>query len=186
MKAGRLLAAAMEGVGGSLSASSGDDFFTIAGDALSDQVQLLFALVGDVAVHATFPPSEVELARTRELSALALELSQPASVASRFFAKEIYGSNPYGRSATEHSLKAVTQQDLVAFGRARLRPAGALLVVAGDVTRAQVETLAQHAFAGWAGAPPPSPAAVTARAKRASDILLVHRPGSAPANVLVR
>ena len=179
------IAATIEGVGGSLSASAGDDFLTIAGDALSDQLELLFGLVGDVTLHATFPASEVELARTRELSALALELSQPASVASRFFAKEIYGSNPYGRSSTEQSLKAITQQDLVGFARARLRPAGALLVVAGDVTRAQVESLAQQAFAGWTGAPPPSPAPVTARAKRASDMLLVHRPGSAQSNVLV-
>ena len=179
------IAATIEGVGGSLQASAGDDFFTISGDALSDQLELLFGLVGDVALHATFPTSEAELARTRELSALALELSQPASVASRFFAKEIYGSNPYGRSASERSVRAITQQDLAAFARARLRPAGALLVVAGDVNQAQVEALVQKAFAGWAGAPPPSPAPVTARAKRPSEILLVHRPGSAQSNVLV-
>ncbi len=183
------IAATIEGVGGSLSASSGEDFFTISGDALSDQLELVFELVSDVALHATFPASEVELARTRELSSLALELSEPSSVASRFFAKEVYGTNPYGRRATPQSYKAITQQDLVEFAHARLRPGGALLVVAGDVTPAQVEALVQKAFAGWqgvgAGGGAPAPVPLTAPAKRATDILLVHRPGSAQSTVLV-
>jgi len=67
--------------GGTLSASSGDDFLTISADALSDQAELVFDLLGDVTLHATFPESELELARTRALSALALQLSQPAAVA---------------------------------------------------------------------------------------------------------
>ncbi len=165
------IAATIEGVGGSLSASSGEDFFTISGDALSDQLDLVFDLVSDVTLHAAFPATEVELARTRELSSLALELSEPSSVASRFFAKEVYGTNPYGRRATPQSYKAITQQDLVEFARARLRPGGALLVVAGDVTLAQVEALVQKAFAGWqgAGGGAAAPAPLTAPVKRATD-----------------
>src|SRR5207244_2099508 len=148
------LAATIEGVGGSLSASSGDDFLTVSADALSDQVDLVFDVLGDVVLHATFPASEVELARTRALSALALELSRPASLASRFFASEVYGRNPYGRSATRESYTAVTRDDVTAFAGQRLRPAGALLVVAGDVTAPQVQALVEQAFAGWRGAPP--------------------------------
>src|SRR5439155_1293522 len=92
-----------------------------------------------------FPPfkeatlaSELALARTRALSALALELSQPASVAGRIFAKEIYGPNPYGRNGTRESYNAVTRDDVAQLAADRLRPAGALLVVAGDVTELQV------------------------------------------------
>src|SRR5438128_11543977 len=116
------LAATIEGVGGSLSASSGDDFLTVSADALSDQVDLVFDVLGDVVLHATFPASEVELARTRALSALALELSRPASLASRFFASEVYGRNPYGRSATRESYTAVTRDDEI--GRASCRARG--------------------------------------------------------------
>src|SRR5439155_3930733 len=92
------LAATIEGVGGSLSASASEDFLTVSADALSDQLALAFDLLGDVTQHAAFPESELALARTRALSALALSLSQPASVAARIFGKEIYGPNPYGRS----------------------------------------------------------------------------------------
>jgi len=177
------IATTIEGVGGTLSASSGDDFLTISADALSDQAELVFDLLGDVTLHATFPESELELARTRALSALALQLSQPAAVAQRFFGSEIYGRNPYGRSPTRESYRAVTRDDVTQFARQRLRPVGALLVVAGDVTDAQVRELVAKAFAGWRGAPPPSPALPAPATRVATDILLVHRPGSAQANV---
>jgi predicted Zn-dependent peptidase len=179
------IATAIETVGGSLDASSDDDFLTITGDALSDQVGLVFDLVGDIARHATFPAAEVELARTRELSALALSLSEPQSLASRMFAREIYGQNPYGRSATEASLRAITQEDLTHFAHTRVRPEGALLVVAGDVTLAQIQALALRSFGDWTGTPLPPPSAVSAPAKRATDILLVNRPGLSQSTVLV-
>jgi len=179
------IAATIEGVGGQLSASSNDDFLTVSVDALSDQAALVFELLGDVTLHSTFPSTELELARTRALSSLALELSQPASVAARFFGKEIYGRNPYGRSPTRESLQAVTRDDIVKFAGERLRPTGALLVVAGDVTEPQVRDLAQQAFAGWRGAPPAAATLAAPPAKTATDILLIHRPGSAQSNIAI-
>jgi zinc protease len=178
------IAATIEGVGGTLSASSGDDFLAISVDALSDQVGLVFDLLGDVTLHPTFPESELELARTRALSALALQLSQPSAVAQRLFGSEIYGRNPYGRSSTRESYRAVTRDDVTQFARERLRPAGALLVVAGDVTEAQVRELAARAFEAWRGAPPPSPALPSPATHVTTDILLVHRPGSTQANIV--
>ena len=179
------LAATIEGVGGSLSASAGDDFLTISADALSDQAALVFDLLADVTLHSTFPESELELARTRALSALALQLSQPGAVAQRFFGGEIYGRNPYGLSPTRESYQAITRDDVTRFARERLRPAGALLVVAGDVTEAQVRELAEKAFASWRGAPPASPALPAPPAHAQTDILLIHRPGSAQANLVL-
>jgi len=98
------IATTIEGVGGTLSASFGDDFLTISADALSDQAELVFDLLGDVTLHATFPESELELARTRALSALALQLSQPPPWRNGSSGGEIYGRNPYGRSPTARAI----------------------------------------------------------------------------------
>src|SRR5437879_1826295 len=148
------IAATIEGVGGSLSASSNQDFLTVSVDALSDDAQLAFDLLGDVTLHSTFPASELDLARTRALSALALQLSEPASLADRFFAQELYGRHPYARHPTAESYKAVTRDDVVTFAAQRLRPAGSLVVVAGDVTAAQVQDLIAKTFGSWRGAAP--------------------------------
>jgi zinc protease len=179
------IAATIEGVGGSLGAGAGEDFFTVSTDVLSDHAALAFELLGDVTRRATFPADELELARTRYLSALELDLSQPENVASRAFAKELYGRHPYGRSASPASYKAITRDDVVRFADQRLRPAGALLVIAGDMTLARARALALQAFGTWRGVPPATPPFPAAPIKRGTDILLVHRPGSVQSNIVL-
>lgn len=179
------IAATIEGVGGSLSAGGGEDFFTVATDVLSDHADLAFELLGDVTRRATFPAEELELARTRYLSSLEVELSQPENVATRVFAKELYGRHPYGRSASPASYKAITRDDVVSFAGRRLRPSGALLVVAGDMTLARARALAVKAFGTWRGTPPPTPPPPAVPVKRGTDIVLVHRPGSVQSNIVM-
>jgi zinc protease len=179
------IAATIEGVGGSLSAGGGEDFFTVATDVLSDHADLAFEMLGDVTRRATFPAEELELARTRYLSSLEVELSQPENVATRVFAKEVYGRHPYGRSASPASYKAITRDDVVSFAGRRLRPAGALLVVAGDMTLARARELAVKAFGTWRGTPPPTPLPPAVPVKRGTDIVLVHRPGSVQSNIVM-
>lgn len=179
------IAAAIEGVGGSLSAFSGDDFLTVSANVLSDHADLAFDLLGDVVRRATFPAEELELARTQALSALALALSQPDNVADRFYNREIYGRHPYGRGPTPDSYKAITQDDVKRFAAARIRPGGALLVIAGDATLARARALAQRAFGGWAGTPAVVAAPPAPPVRSATDILLVHRPGSVQGNIVL-
>jgi len=179
------IAAAIEGVGGGLSANAGPDFFEISTNVLSDHADVALGLLGDVARRATFPEAELDLARTQALSALQLELSQPASIASRLFRRTIYGHNPYGRSPSEDSYKAVTRDDVVAFAKRYLVPSGALLVMAGDVTPAQARAWATKIFGSWRGVPPAATPPETVPAPQPTRIMLVNRPGSVQANIVL-
>jgi zinc protease len=179
------IAAAIEGVGGSIGASTGDDFLTISTDVLSDHADLAFSLLGDVTRRATFPEQELELARTRFLSSLEVELSQADNVAARAFQKEIYGRNPYGRNTSVAAYKAITRDDVVGFAARRLRPGGSLLVISGDITLPQARALAAQAFGTWRGAAAPTPAFPAVPTKRGTDILLVNRPGSVQSNIVI-
>jgi zinc protease len=178
-------AAAIEGVGGGFSAGAGDDFLQLYVNTLSRDAQLAFTLLADAAVRPTFPDKEVELLRTQTLSGLQLEKSQPAAIASRTVRQALYGAHPYGRSATEATVKAITRADIVAFHKARLRPQGALLVVAGDLSLAKARALALAAFGGWTGAPTAVPVAPALPVRRAAELILVHRPGSVQSNVVI-
>src|SRR5712691_13233086 len=179
------IAAAIEGVGGTIGASAGEDFLTVSADVLSDHADLAFTLLGDVTQRATFPDQELDLARTRFLSALEVELSQADNVAARAFQKEIYGRNPYGRNTSVASYRAITRNDVVAFAGRRVRPGGSLLVVAGDITLPRARELAIQAFGSWRGAAAPPPLFPAAPAKRGTDILLVNRPGSVQSNIVI-
>lgn len=179
------IAAAIEGVGGSLGASAGADWFTVSSTVLTDHVQLALELLADVLLNATFPQSEFDLAVKRFQSQLQLEKSDPGALAGRFFARELYGDHPYGRSMTENSLAALTREDVVQFARSRLRPGGAYLIVAGDMTLRGARDVLQRHLGGWTGSPPPAAADPQPPAARPTQILLVHRPGSAQSNILV-
>ncbi len=174
----------IEGVGGTLFAGAGADFFGITSTVLEEHAELAFELIGDVLLNSTFPEQELELARTRYLSALAVEKSDPAALAGRFFASQVYGDHPYGRSMTEASLAAINRSDVAGYAGTRLAPDGSLLVVAGDLSLDRVRRLAERYLGSWRGTPP----AVTASpppAPSPTSILLVHRPGSAQSNILV-
>lgn len=176
---------AIEGAGGSLSAGAGADFLAINSTVLTPSLPLAFELLGDVAVRPTFPASEVELLRTQSLSGLQVALTQPETIADRAFRRAIYGAHPYSRSELPASLKAITREDLVRFHRTRLRPGGALLVVAGDVTLAEARRLALRAFQGWTGVSAAVAPFPTLPARPRTELLLVHRPGSVQSNIVV-
>lgn len=179
------VAEAIERVGGSLSASAGRDFITINAAVLSDDRDLAFELLADAVLRPTFPESELALLRTQTLSSLALERSQPAAIADRAFARALYGEHPYGRRPTEESVEAITRQDLLAFHRQRVRPHQSLLVIAGAIDSTEAHRLVDKSFGLWEGEMPFNPPVRPAPQRARTEILLVHRPGSVQANIVL-
>ncbi|MFM8779952.1 MAG: M16 family metallopeptidase, partial [Gemmatimonadota bacterium] len=118
------ISAAIEGVGGSIGASAGADFLTVSSTVLVNDRELAFDLLADVVLRPTFLATEVDLLRKQTLSGLALQKSQPGAIASRAFARGLYGEHSYGRSADEGSVGAITREEIVAFHAQRMRPAG--------------------------------------------------------------
>ncbi len=174
----------MEGIGGSLSATATPDYLTLQADVLTPQAETALGLLADLVLRPHLDSAEVEAQRAQRIAALQNELSAQGAVTARIFMMALYGGHPYGARATPGSLRAITRGDLEAFRRARFRPNGALLVMAGDVTPARARELVARAFTGWTGAPPRAlPAPTPARAR--TGILLVHNPGAERANILV-
>lgn len=180
------VSAAIEGVGGTLVAAAAYDFLSVSVGVLSENAALGFSLLADAVVRPTFAASEIELYRTQALSNLQLEQSQPPAIAGRVFAAHLYGAHPYGRRPDAVSVKNITRDDLVAFQKARIRPGGALLVLAGDITLARAQRLAEEVFKGWTGvAAAPSASDVVPAPRKATEIVLVHRAGSVQSNIVV-
>ncbi len=179
------VSATIEGVGGTLSASTGSDFLTISAYVLAPQAALAFELLADAVIRPTFAATEVDLLRTQTLSNLQLEQTQPAALASRFMARELYGQHPYARRPSPESTRAITREEIANWQRAMLRPEGAMLVIAGALTLPEARRLAEASFAGWTGSSPVAPASPAPPTRGAAQILLVHRPGSVQANLVV-
>jgi zinc protease len=180
------ISAEIEGVGASLSASGGQDFFSVSTVGLTEHMETAFTLLSDVVRNATFPDEEVELARRQTLSGLQAELGQPQAIASRRFSAIVYGDeHPYGLGATPESVQAIARSDMVEFRDRVLRPGGALLLVAGLVSRDEVEALARRHFGDWSGGAAEIPVHADPPDRSETRIYLVHRPGSVQSVVAV-
>ncbi len=169
--------------GGSLSATADPDVLTIQADFLSDHAALAFGLLGDMVLRPSLTDAELAPLRARTTAALEQGLADPATLGARIFLLATYRKHPYGRRPTPSSVAAITREDLQAFHRARVRPAGSTLTVAGNITLAEVRRLATGALGGWKGLRPTGLTA-TPLGPLPASIILVHTGGATEASII--
>ena len=174
------IAQAAAQIGATLATGSSSDSSSASVSVLRKDADAAFDLLADVALRPAFAPAEIERVRSQRLTALLQQRDDPNVLAARVMARALYGdAHPYGslELGTEGSLKAISQADLRGFWQDGFAPGNAALVVAGDVTAADLRALAEKHFGQWTGgaAPAQLPAPLTAAARR---ILVVDKPGS--------
>jgi len=154
----------VETLGGAIGGDAVRDGMFLSLTVKSDQLAPAMNVFADVAMHPTFKPDELERERSQALDGLKVAYSEPSQLASMVSSRAVYGDGPYGRPAdgTPTSLRAIRQTDVAAGYRAYWRPDTSTLVMAGDITPDQAETMANKLFGSWAKPatpPPPLPAA---------------------------
>ncbi len=174
------IAADADQLGASLSTGANMDASVIAFRSLRRNAASVFRLAADVLLNPGFPEKEVERLRHDRITHLMQQKDVPASLAARFFASELYGRHHpygYGELGTEMSNRAITRDALRDFWRSGYTPTAAALIVAGDLSRNELEKLAEKHFGSWAGTRTPmSPPPVAPNRKR--RILIIDKPGS--------
>jgi predicted Zn-dependent peptidase len=175
----RQIAEALQAMGGSLGGGASDDGARVSGSALRSHAAELVALAADVALHPSFPPKEVELAKANTLQGLKAQEAQPSFQANREFAAVVFGDHPYRFAAlTPAVVEAVTPESLAAAHKAQFRPDQALLVIGGDVERGPILAAVKQAFGGWAAQGAALPATPAAPESAPAQKRVIDRPGS--------
>ncbi len=174
-------------LGATLTTSSSMDSSQVTVTSLLRQFPKALELMSDVVLHPTFPQDEVERQRASRLANLVAQKSNPAQIAQRVMASAVFGPNhPYGylEAGTEASNKVLTRDAMIAFWKQHIVPGNAALVVVGAVSRAELETLAAHAFSDWTGKAP-SPPTMPATRQATGKLIIVDTPGAAQTQVRV-
>ncbi|HYN94607.1 MAG TPA: pitrilysin family protein [Pilimelia sp.] len=177
-RSGVQLAAELQAVGGALSAGADPDRLMISGNGLVTGLDRILELLAEVVGGATYPAEEVTTERERLADRIQVARSQPAHLAREALLRRVYGTHPYAVQTPDvEAVRRVRPGQLRALHADRLHPAGATLVLVGDVRPAQALDAAERALGGWNGGGkqgdlPPTPPL------RPSPLLLVDRPGS--------
>ncbi len=177
----RQIAEQLQDAGGDLSASASRDAFSVSAGVLSSKSSEGLAILADVLQNATFPDSEVALAKRNLLDSLESQEADPHFLANRALARVMFGNGPYSViSPTKESLTAATAAELRAEYARRVRPDQALFVAVGDFNADQMLSLVRQQFANWrvpaSVAEPPPAAPSTGDLSHA--IYFVSRPDS--------
>jgi len=173
-------------LGASLDASAGMDSATVSGDVLSENFQSYFGLFARVALGPSYPDSELEIYRANALQKLKISKSEPSFLASERLNALLFGDHPYARiSPTEASLKALDRGRLETFYRRHFVPAGATLVLYGDISPEKARKEIAGRFGSWKGIEPPEERLPAPPVRGSRVIALVERPDSVQANIAI-
>ncbi|CAN5332265.1 pitrilysin family protein [soil metagenome] len=171
-------------LGATLSSAAGADSARIDLSSLKANFAPSLALLADVALHPAFSPAEVARQQSGRLAALAQQREQAPAVAAVVANRAVYGdAHPLSASALgdEAAIKATDSAALKAFWQAHYRPDQAALVVAGDITEAELRALAQTLFGAWQRPAVAASATATATAvvkTSSARVLFVDKPGA--------
>jgi zinc protease len=99
-----------------------------------------------VLTKPDFPKADFEREQQRVLAGLQYEKQKPKSIASRAFYQSLYGEHPYAGdpSGTTESVEKLSTEDLRNFYRRYYVAGNATVVIVGDVSRKQAQTIASE------------------------------------------
>jgi len=153
---------------------------------LSQHVDLAARTLAEVVREPSFPDDEVNDYVKRAVQREKISEQDPSTIASRAFAKSLYGENYLGRQTggTSATLAAVTPEAVRRFHANGYAPNIATLIVTGDIAPEAAFELAGKYFGDWNAkanvqvqmVPPPS----TSR-----QVVLVDRPGAVQSEIRI-
>jgi zinc protease len=167
-------------LGTTLFSSASMDGSSVGTSALSKNFSGALDLVADIVLHPTFPPEEVDRRRAARLAALANDRGEPNVVVSRTGLAALFGPrHPFGydNTGTEESNKAMSREDMMNFWRTNYVPNNAALVIAGNISKDDLEALAHDKFGSWSAGEAARPLIGSPETTKAK-IVIVDRPGA--------
>ena len=179
----------VEFLGADLGTSSSFDASAVRLNVPAARLAAALPIMADVALRPTFPQAELDRLRQERLTTLLQARDDAAQVAPLAFGRVVYGAmHRYGTAAmgTQATLKAFSTADLRSFHSAMYHPAGATLVVAGDIRADAVLPLLEKQFGGWkaAGKAPRTPISPAAQLTQ-PQVTIVDMPGSEQSQVRI-
>ena len=169
-------------LGATLTSGAARDEARIEVGSLKRNFAQSLALLADVALHPAFAEGEIARQQNQRLAALAQQRDQAPAVASVVANRVIYGEgHPLAQASLgdEATIKGTDAGALRQFWSAHYRPDQAALVVAGDISEAEVKALAEQLFGGWQRPGTAAPTLNTAApSPTAARVVLVDKPGA--------
>lgn len=182
------IAEELDFIGAKLSTSTSYDGCFIGLQTLKEHLARAVEIYADIIRNSTFPPKEFERVRKDLLTALIQQRDQPAAVATKVFARRLFGEDhPYGRPSdgTESSVTKISVDDLKSFYDAYVRPNNATLLVVGAVKLSELLPIIERSLGSWESKQVPEVNIPVPAEKANAGVYLVDKPQAAQSQIRV-
>ena len=137
-------------VGVEFGAETERDFTVFSARGVREHWDATWDLFTQAALHPTFPESELGTVREQILNDLRQRTDDPDAFLQKLADSALFAGHPYALNpdGTEPSITALTRADLARWHAARMTRENLLLVVVGNVSRADLQAKVAAAFGG--------------------------------------
>jgi predicted Zn-dependent peptidase len=171
-------------MGSTLDVHAGNDQTKLGIDVLQEFAPDAVKLLADVAQHPRLPQSEIDRLKNDALRQIALQNSQPQTIALTRFRKILYRDHPYATVVpTEADVKKLTIQDVKDFYTGNFGAHRAHLYVAGKFDAPAVKKAISDSFGAWSKGPARMENVPVLKPQRVLDV--TDRPGAPQSTLIV-
>src|SRR5258708_6672261 len=171
-------------MGSTLEVRAGNDQTKLGIDVLQEFAPDAVKLLADVAQHPRLPQSEIDRLKNDALRQIALQNSQPQTIALVKFRKILYGDHPYATVVpAEADIKKLTIQDVKDFYAGNFGAQRAHLYVAGKFDAPAIKKAISDSFGAWNKGPARMENVPVLKPQRVLDV--TDRPGAPPSTLIV-
>jgi zinc protease len=152
-------------------------------NALRDKLDPSLEIYTDVLLNPSFLQKDLDRIKPNTLARIQQEKVQPVAMALRVLPLLLYGpGHAYGMpltgSGTEETVRAMTRDDLRRFHRTWFHPGNATMLVAGDITMAELRPKLETAFAAWPSGEAARKEITEPPVRPSSEVFFLDRPGA--------
>ncbi len=157
-KTGDQLDELLEDMAASVETEIGESSGSVTFSALKENTDQVLAVFRDVLTEPEFRQDKIDLAKTRYRSAIARRNDDADEIASREFARAVYGPDtPYGWQLEYAGLDRITRDDILGFYKRYFFPSNIIMAVYGDFNTAELKARLESLLGGWKATQPPVP-----------------------------
>ncbi len=146
------IAQRLEGVGARLDTSVSRDSASLSLRSLTQPRILDVALdtAAKIISDPKFDQADFEREKNRVLTAIHRQKESPAALAKMTYFNRLYGDHPYAHPSigVDETVSALKREDILSFFNEYYVSRNTMVVIVGDVNRAQAELISEHLTAG--------------------------------------
>ena len=171
-------AADLDFIGGSLEAEAGSDYSAVNVEFLTKDLARGLELFSDALLHPTFPEDETTKLLAQSADAIRAAKDDPQSVILPYYTGYLYGTHPYGRSASgdEVSLTKIRRDDVAKFYEANYAPSNTIIAIAGEFNADEMKSKLEQTFGAWPARTVKAEAIPPVTPAKGKRLLLIDKP----------